>query len=368
MTTLEAYRDPVAAHRLLDAIRQRARGSLTIMEFCGGHTHAIMRYGLRQALRPLVQMRAGPGCPVCVTADADIDAAIALAQQPGVIVATFGDMLRVPGTHLSLQAAHARGADVRMVYSALDALGLAERNPSKSVVMLGIGFETTAPTVAATLVQAQERGLRNYYVYSVHKLTPPAMRAILNAGEVRVDGVLGPGHVTAIVGTHAWDFLANDYHVPCAVAGFEPVDILQAVYLLVDALQTRQPRVDNPYARGVTPQGNRVAQEIMARVFEVSDAAWRGLGVIPASGLALRPAFAAHDARLAFDVPAAGPSGAPGSHTAGCRCGDVLRGVLEPPDCPLYSRICTPAHPIGPCMVSAEGACAAYLRYGGDLT
>ena len=287
----DEYRDPVAARRLIAKITARATRSIHIMEFCGGHTHAIMRYGIRQALAPHVRMLSGPGCPVCVTADMDIDHAIALARLPGVTVATFGDMMRVPGTKASLQQARAEGADVRMVYSALDALELARQNPARSVVMLGIGFETTAPTIAASLVQARETGVKNYYTYS--------MQAIVDAGEVREDAVLGPGHVTAITGWRAWEFLPRDYRVACAVSGFEPLDILQAVYLLTDAVETGHPYVANPYARGVEAEGNRVAQQLMDQVFEVTDAAWRGIGEIPASGLGLRAAYAAPDARLA---------------------------------------------------------------------
>ncbi|MFH1086693.1 MAG: hydrogenase formation protein HypD, partial [Chloroflexota bacterium] len=310
-----------------------------------------------------VRLLSGPGCPVCVTADADIDQAIALARRPHVTVATFGDMLGVPGSHASLQEARASGADVRVVYSALDALALARQQPRRQVVMLGVGFETTAPTVAAALAQARQEGLANYLVYALHKLTPPAMRAILDAGEVRVDAVLGPGHVTTITGWHAWDFLPREYGIGCAVAGFEPVDILQGVLALAQAAAEGVPAVANPYARSATPDGNRVAQALMAEVFRVDVAAWRGLGRIPASGLSLRPAYAAHDARLALglaEAPAAEPA-----ERRGCRCGAVLRAVIEPPDCPLFGAVCTPERPIGPCMVSAEGACAAHYRYGG---
>ena len=360
----DEYRDPVAARLLMDEILTHPGKPVRLMEFCGGHTHAIMRYGIRQALTPQVQLSSGPGCPVCVTADRDIDYTIALAQLPGVTVATFGDMVRVPGTRSSLQEARAQGARVQIVYSALDALELARRNPQQAVVMLGIGFETTAPTVAASLAQAEAEGLRNYYVYSMHKLTPPAMRAILDAGEVRVDGVIGPGHVTSIIGWKAWEFLPHDYHIPCAVSGFEPLDILQAVRVLVQDIGVGHATVANPYSRGVTAQGNRVAQELLAQVFDVSAASWRGLGEIPASGLALRSKYAAHDARLAFDVPEEALEGQLSAMQRGCRCGEVLRAVMAPPECPLFGRVCTPARPVGPCMVSAEGSCAAYYRYG----
>jgi len=364
MKYTDEFRDPVAAQRLIQEIRVRATRPIRIMEFCGGHTHAIMRYGIRQALAPNVRMASGPGCPVCVTSDGDIDYCIALARLPGVTVATFGDMARVPGSRSSLQEARAAGAEVRIVYSALDALELARREPQRAVVMLGIGFETTAPTVAASILRARELGLKNYYVYSMHKLTPPAMRSILDAGEVHLDAILGPGHVTAIIGWRAWGFLPAEYGIPCAVSGFEPLDILQAVRSLV-ALQGSAPQVVNAYSRGVTAEGNRVAQGLMAEVFEVSSANWRGLGELPASGLKLRPAYAAYDAQLAFDLPR--PESPEPASQRGCRCGEVLRGVVEPPECRLFGKACTPARPIGPCMVSAEGACAAYYQYGGSL-
>ena len=330
------------------------------MEFCGGHTHAIFRHGLRQMLPPTVDLRSGPGCPVCVTATADIDRAIAQAQLPGVILTSFGDMLRVPGSRGSLQTARAKGADVRVVYSTLDALQIARDNPQRPVVFLGVGFETTAPTSAASVLQAQAEGVDNYFVLSLHKLTPPATRAILDAGEVRLSGIIGPGHVTTIIGSDAWEFLPRDYGVPCAIAGFEPLDILQAVADLVEMAEARRPAVSNPYSRSVRPQGNRTAAEIMARVFAVSEVEWRGLGRIPASGLAIRAEYARFDAGLAFAVDV----GASREHS-GCRCGEVLRGIIEPPECGLFRRVCTPADPIGPCMVSAEGACAAWYQYAG---
>jgi hydrogenase expression/formation protein HypD len=367
MTLWERFRDPAAARRLVAEIKAMSSETIRIMEFCGGHTHAIMRHGLRQALAPQVQLLSGPGCPVCVTAMADIDAAIALAFEPGVTLATFGDMLRVPGSRGSLMGARAQGADVRVVYSTLDALELARREPSRQVVMLGIGFETTAPTIAASIEQAQVEGVANYAVLSWHKLTPPAMRAILDAGEVRVGAVLGPGHVTAITGAAAWEFLPRDYGVPCAVAGFEPLDILHAVAALVQCQVERRPRVINAYSRGVTTPGNRVAQALLERVFVPVAARWRGLGEIPRSGLALADAFARYDAHRQFgDVLSAAESQA--QELGGCRCGEVLRGVIEPPECDLYRRACTPEHPIGPCMVSGEGACAAHYHYGDSLT
>lgn len=359
MKYIDEFRDPVLARRLLTEIAARSTRPVCLMEFCGGHTHAIFRHGLRQMLPKTVQLRSGPGCPVCVTAGADLDRAIAIAGLPGVILTTFGDMLKVPGSRGSLQTARAAGADVRVVYSVLDALHSARVNPERTVVFLGVGFETTAPTVAAAILQAEREGLRNFYVLSLHKLTPPAMRAILDAGEVRLAGIIGPGHVTTVIGSAAWEFLPRDYDIPCAVAGFEPLDILHAVRALVEMAEEGRPAVVNAYSRSVRPAGNRVALDTMARVFEICEAEWRGVGRVPASGLALRPEYAHFDAARAFSVDVA-----PADEPAGCRCGDVLRGVLEPPECPLFRRVCTPADPVGPCMVSAEGACAAWYQYG----
>lgn len=359
MKYIDEFRDPALARRLLAEIAARSTRPACLMEFCGGHTHAIFRHGLRQMLPPTVELRSGPGCPVCVTADVDLDRALAIAGLPGVILTTFGDMIRVPGSRGSLQTAKAAGADVRMVYSALDALHIARENPERSVVFLGVGFETTAPTVAASILQAEAEGLGNFYVLSLHKLTPPAMRAILDAGEVRLSGIIGPGHVTTVVGSAAWEFLPHDYGMPCAVAGFEPLDILHAVKALVEMAESGRPAVVNAYSRSVRPEGNRVALEAMARVFAICEAEWRGLGRMPASGLALRPEYARFDAAVAFPVD---PS--PAREHPGCRCGDVLRGAMDPPECPLFRRVCTPANPVGPCMVSAEGACAAWYQYG----
>jgi len=360
MKYIDEFRDPQLARSLLASIRARSTRPVRFMEFCGGHTHAIFRHGLRQMLPSTVELRSGPGCPVCVTANVDLDRAIALAKLPGVILATFGDMLRVPGSYSSLQAAKAEGADVRIVYSTLDALQIARDHPERVVVFLGVGFETTTPTVAASILEAEAGGLDNFYVLSLHKLTPPATRAILDSGEVRLSGVIGPGHVTVIIGSDAWEFLPRDYSISCAVAGFEPLDILRAVAALVEMVEDNRPAVVNAYSRSVRPEGNRTAVGLMQRVFEVGEADWRGLGRVPASGLALRPEYASFDAALAFPVDP-GPT----REHKGCRCGDVLRGIVEPPDCPLFRRVCTPARPVGPCMVSAEGACAAWYRYGG---
>lgn len=359
MKYVDEFRDPRAVQMLLSRIRRRSTRSVRLMEFCGGHTHAILKQGLRQLLPPTVRLLSGPGCPVCVTSSTDLDRAIAIARLPNVILATFGDMLRVPGSQGSLQTAKAQGADVRVVYSSLDALELARLNTKRTVVFLGVGFETTAPTIAAAVLRARAENVHNLQVLCMHKRTPPAIRAILDAGQAQLSGVIGPGHVTAIIGADAWQFLPRDYRIPCSIAGFEPLDILRAVDSLVDMLERDAPAVDNAYPRGVSAQGNRVAQHLLQEVFCTVSAEWRGLGTLPDSGLALRDEYSAWDAARQFSL-----SVAPSSEPKGCRCGDILRGVCEPPQCPLFGCVCTPENPIGPCMVSSEGACAAHIQYG----
>lgn len=359
MTLTERFRDPEAARLVAEAIRTRATHPVRMMEFCGGHTHAILRFGIPSLLPETVDLRSGPGCPVCVTSAVDLDHAIALAEVPNVILTTFGDMMRVPGSHTSLAVAKAGGADVRVVYSPLDALDTARQNPDRPVVFLGVGFETTAPMVASAVLTAEAEGLENFTIFSTHKLTPPATLAILEAGEVALDGVIGPGHVTTVIGSDAWRFLAEDYAMPCAIAGFEPLDLLRAILALVTMAEQDDPRVSNTYSRSVKAEGNAAAQGAIERVFEVANADWRGLGTVPRSGLQVREAYRRFDARHSFPIAVAPPR-----RPSGCRCGDVLRGVLPPPACPLFGEACTPRNPIGPCMVSAEGACAAYYRYG----
>jgi len=348
---------PEALHRLAADLAAEAGPGSTYMEVCGTHTMAIARYGLRELLPADMRLVSGPGCPVCVTAMHDLDTVIALCGLPEVTVATFGDLIRVPASGTSLAAARAAGADVRVVYSALDAVNLAAAQPAREVVFVGIGFETTAPTTAASILEARRRGVRNFSVLAVHKTMPPALRALLDLGETPITGFLLPGHVSVITGSACFDFLAADYGVAGVVAGFQPGDILEALLML--ARQTT-PAVGNQYTRAVQPQGNVVAQELMQRVYEPRDADWRGLGVIPGSGLGLRAEYAEHDAALRFPVET-GESLEP----AGCRCGEVLRGVTDPADCPLFGRRCTPQEPVGACMVSSEGACAARYRFRG---
>ncbi|MDY6907344.1 MAG: hydrogenase formation protein HypD [Chloroflexota bacterium] len=359
MKYIDEYRDPELAKALVGRIAGLSRRPVRLMEFCGGHTVTIMRHGIRQLLPPTVEMLSGPGCPVCVTSNQDLDKAIALAGEPGVIVATFGDMLKVPGSRSSLSQARADGADVRVVYSTMDALELARKNRGRHVCFLGVGFETTAPTVAASVLKAREGGLANYSVLSLHKLCPPVIRALIESGEVRLDGLICPGHVSAIIGAQAWEFAATDYGLACVVSGFEPLDVLQCIAMLVEQLEQGQPTVDVAYRRGVSAEGNLRAQEVMYTVFEPSAASWRGMGTVPGSGLALKEEFAPFDAERVFEIDP-GPT----VEAAGCICGDILRGVSAPTDCPLFGGACTPGHPVGPCMVSSEGSCASYYHYG----
>jgi hydrogenase expression/formation protein HypD len=359
---ISEFRRSELAEGLISQIHRQSKTPARLMEFCGGHTVTIFRYGIRQVLPRTIDMVSGPGCPICVTANADLDKAIALSQIPGVIIATFGDMLKVPGSRSSLQKVKANGADVRTVYSTMDALKIAEADSSNSVVFLGIGFETTAPTIAASILQAQEKGLGNYYVLSLHKLCPPVIQAILDSGEVKLDGLICPGHVSAIIGSHPWEFIARDYGIPCVVSGFEPLDILQCVDMLVAQIENGESTVEIAYRRGVRPEGNQQALKLMEQVFEPCPARWRGMGEVPDSGLKLRQEYQRFDAELAFDITLS-----PAHEPAGCICGDILRGVKTPVDCQLFGKACTPQYPVGPCMVSSEGACSAYYLYGGDF-
>jgi len=353
------FRNSQLAAGLVTDIRHKSKRKVRFMEFCGGHTVAIFKYGIRNLLPPTVELVSGPGCPVCVTATADIDKAIALALVPGVITTTFGDMLRVPGSRSSLQKARAAGADIRIVYSTLDALKIAQENPDRTVVFIGVGFETTAPTIAASVLFAAEQKVRNYRVLSLHKLCPPVIKTILDAGEVKLDGLICPGHVSAITGSNAWEFVTRDYAIPCVVSGFEPTDILQCVNMLVNQVENNESKVEIAYKRGVKPEGNLQAQKFIQQVFEPCPAKWRGMGEVPDSGLKFRPEFALFNAEVAFNIKTE-----PAIEPKGCLCGEILRGVKTPADCRLFRKFCTPENPVGPCMVSSEGSCSAYYLYG----
>lgn len=359
MNALDTYRDPARARELIDRIQHIAPDRpINLMEVCGTHTMGIGRFGFRSVMPTGLNLLSGPGCPVCVTANADIDRAIALAQQPNTIVATFGDMMRVPGSTSSLAAQKAAGHDVRIVYSPLDALNLAQAHPDEQVVFIGVGFETTTPTIAAAILEAADRSLPNFSVLCMHKTTPAALRVIASDPQTAIDGFILPGHVATIIGLAPFVFLVDEFGTPGVVTGFEPVDILRGIAELVELIAAGTPAIKNAYPRGVNTCGNPAARALVEQVFEPCDATWRGLGAIPASGLRIRPAFADFDAGKRFDIH---PE--PTVEPAGCRCGDVLRGRISPAQCPLFDRVCTPEHPIGPCMVSTEGSCAARFRY-----
>jgi len=355
---LDEFRSGPQTRGLLEELVAGISVPLKVMEVCGTHTMAISRHGIRQAVPEELTLISGPGCPVCVTANADIDAFIELALLPEVIATTFGDMLRVPGTKMGLAEARGQGARVQVVYSTLDALKIARENPDRSVVFFGVGFETTAPTVAAALLEARQTGVDNFFVQSVHKVVPPALEALSSAPELAVDAYLCPGHVTAIIGPEAYGPVASRYGIPCVVTGFEPADILQGLIMLSRQKAEGRSQVEVQYTRGVRAGGNPAALALMERVFEPCDAAWRGLGTIPGSGLAISEEFAAHDALRRFPVDV--------SYTReprGCICGAILTGQKTPRDCGLFGGACVPEHPVGPCMVSSEGTCAAYYQY-----
>jgi hydrogenase expression/formation protein HypD len=361
MKHIDEYRDPGLAENLLAGIKKscaRLGRPATFMEVCGSHTQAIGRYGIRGMLPESIRLISGPGCPVCVTSIEDIDTALWLAARPGVAFATFGDMLRVPGTGgRNMQQLRAEGADIRIVASAADCLAMASGNPGRQIIFMGIGFETTSPTIAATVAMARKKNIKNFTVFSVHKSIPPAIQALIADPALGLDGFLCPGHVGCVTGAEAFRPI-TEAGLAAVIAGFEPVDVLEGVYMLLRQLQEASKKVMVQYARGVNPDGNRKARELLDSVFMPADARWRGLGTIPGSGLAFRDAFADYDALRKFSVPELDSQDQPG-----CRCGDVLLGGIEPPACPLFRKSCTPQNPTGPCMVSSEGTCAAYYRY-----
>jgi len=355
---LDRFKDPKLAQDLIESIERWAPETANLMEVCGTHTVAIARAGVRSVLPDGVHLISGPGCPVCVTANVDIDRIIATARIPGIIMTTFGDMIRVPGSTSTLLAEKANGADVRIVYSPLDALKIARENPGREVVFVGVGFETTTPLVAAAIKHAQEEGLANFSVIGAHKNVPHALEAIINDPEVKIDALILPGHVSTIIGARPYEFIAERYHVPGVITGFEPVDVLQGIAMIMRQLHEGRADIEIAYARGVAPEGNPTALALIDEVFEECDAVWRGLGPIPHSGFRIREKYATYDALRRFDVTPEETI-----EPKGCRCGDVLRGVIPPNGCRLFGTACTPEHPVGPCMVSSEGSCAAYYRY-----
>jgi hydrogenase expression/formation protein HypD len=360
----DEYRDRVLVQGLSSAIAREAAGltePVRFMEVCGTHTMAIARFGLKSLLPHQVRLVSGPGCPVCVTPVSYIDHAIALAALPDTIITTFGDLLRVPGSCSSLMEERARGAGIRIVYSALDAVKLANQLPQKKVVFLGVGFETTTPTIAAAILTAEQQRLANFLVLTSHKTMPEPMQLLSADPQLKIRGYLCPAHVSTVIGSDAYLPLAEKFGIPCVVTGFEPADVMQGVLMLLRQCQSGQATVENQYARAVSPQGNRKAQELISSVFEPADVVWRGLGVIPGSGLELRKRYACFDAARILPVSLTDPV-----EPANCRCGEVLTGRISPSDCPLFGSVCTPETPVGACMVSSEGSCAAAWRYGTD--
>ena len=357
---IDEFRDPAAAKALVARIRRDAGGRpARLMEVCGTHTVAIARSGIRPLLSGAVTMVSGPGCPVCVTPDGYIDAAIALGREKGAMLASFGDMLRVPGKTSSLEREKGNGLDVRVVYSPLDAVALAAETREREVVFLGVGFETTAPAIAGAIRTAAQRRVANFSVLSSVRTIPEAMGLLAADPEVRIEGFLCPAHVSAIIGADAYRPVSDSHRIPCVVAGFEPLDILLGISMLVRQIREGTARVENEYARVATHGGNRKAQELVAEVFVACDTGWRGIGIIPGSGLRISERYAAFDAERKFGAPVVFSP-----EKTACRCGDVLKGKILPGDCPLFGKTCVPDEPYGPCMVSSEGTCAAHYRYG----
>jgi len=362
MRFVDEYRSGDAARRLAQQIAGLVEPGRTykLMEVCGGHTHAIYKHGVEDLLPPEVELVHGPGCPVCVIPMGRQDDAISIAERPEVIFTTFGDMMRVPGSRGSLLDAKARGADVRMVYSPLDALRIARENPDRDVVFYAIGFETTTPSTAITLLRARSEAIRNFFVFANHVTIIPAIRAILESPDLRLEGFIGPGHVSTVIGLRPYRFIARDYGRPVVVSGFEPLDVLQGIYMILRQLAEGRREVENQYTRVVREEGNPLALRAIAQTMELRTTfEWRGLGFISQSALKLRDELADSDAEVRYEIP-----GVRVADPKACQCGEVLKGVIKPWECKVFGTACTPEHPIGTCMVSSEGACAAYYHYG----
>jgi hydrogenase expression/formation protein HypD len=360
------YIDEFRNIALVNKLREKIRGilprkNINFMEVCGTHTQSFRRFGLNKMLTHNIRLIAGPGCPVCVSSQEYIDNAIKLAQHKDVLVLTFGDMLRIPGSRTTLEKEKAHYGNVRVVYCALESLKLAKQNPDKRVVFLAVGFETTAPTIALSIIAAKKANLQNLFFFSSLKLIPPAMDYLARDKRLKLDGFLCPGHVSTIIGTRPYEFIPEKYGIGCCVSGFEPLDILEGIYMLLRQIKENKPGVENQYSRVVTRSGNLKAQKIIKQVFKTTDAYWRGLGKIPKSGLKIRDEFFKFDVERILPVGEKGK--AAGKKQKTCRCADILKGLISPPDCPLFRRVCSPENPIGPCMVSMEGACNAYYKY-----
>jgi len=362
MKYIDEFRDKKIGGKILAEIKKLKTGTVNLMEVCGTHTVAIFKSGIKKLLPENICLISGPGCPVCVTNQNDIDQMIALAQEKDVIITTFGDMLKVPGSVSSLEKERAKGADIRIVYSPLDSLEIARQNKNKEIIFLAVGFETTSPATASIINDAYAQKLHNFSVYCDHKVIPEAMQVLLEAGEIKLDGFICPGHVSAIIGSRAYEFIARDYKVPCVISGFEPIDILESILMLLRQITRKTAAVEIEYKRAVHAQGNLLAQKILAATFVKSDAAWRGLGVIKGSGYKLNKKFGNFDARSKFNLKSN-----KSVEQKGCLCGEVLRGVKNPSQCRLFAKSCTPENPYGPCMVSTEGTCAAWYKYNRKL-
>lgn len=362
MKYVDEYRNLKLASKLSKKIRNLVKDdsrSYNFMEVCGTHTNTFFRFGLMSLLPKNLHLISGPGCPVCVTDTSYIDNSISFTRLKNVIVTTFGDMVKVPGSYSSLYKERANGCDIRIVYSALDALKIAEHNPLKKVIFLAVGFEATAPTVGITILEAKKRNIKNFFIYSAHKLIPPAIKKLLADSDIRMDGFILPAHVSAIIGQDAYRFLER-FNIPAVIAGFEPLDMLQGIAMLLYQLKSGRPKIEIQYDRVVKREGNKRAQYILKRVFTISDSIWRGLGNIPQSGLKLKREFGSFDAENHFKIKNAKPSLTDTKH---CLCGEVLKGKNTPEDCKLFAKVCTPENPKGPCMVSSEGSCSIYYKH-----
>lgn len=359
---MDKQQEKVIAQRMVEEIAGLSRlykRKIRFMEVCGTHTVSIFRAGIRQLLPDNIELVSGPGCPVCVTPDSYIDKSVEYAKREDVIIATFGDMLKVPGSHSSLGEAQADGADIRILYSTMDSLQLCRENPDKKVIFLAVGFETTAPTAAATVLAAKQQNIRNLFMLSAHKLVPPALRMLIEDPDIHVDGFLLPGHVAVVTGTDIFNFLSGEYHIPGIVTGFEPLEILRSLVRLMQQKLAGRAEVGNEYGAVVRREGNPHSRHVLEQVYEPVDAEWRGIGIIPLSGLRMKDEFEEYDIEKLIPV-----SVNPAPKKTACRCGEVLRGIVIPPECPLFGKACIPTHAIGPCMVSVEGVCAAWYKYG----
>ncbi len=362
MKYISEFRDKKISRKIVDKINGTLKGykeKISLMEVCGTHTNSIFRSGIMSLLPDNIEHLSGPGCPVCVTPNAYIDTAIAYSRLPDVVITTFGDMIKVPGSTSSLEKEKASGNDIKIVYSPLESLEFAKNNPGKKIIFLGVGFETTAPLVASTILSASEKKIRNFFVLSGHKIIPPAMIALLTSKEIKIDGFICPGHVSAIIGEKPYYPIVEKFGIPCVIVGFEPLDLLEGIEMLVEQItEKKNPSVENQYKRVVRKEGNKKALAIMNKVFDVKDSPWRGLGTLPKSGLYIKDIYSDFDAEKQIDIKIEKTK-----HNPKCICGEVLCGTKKPYDCKLYGKSCNPENPIGPCMVSSEGTCAAYYKF-----